>query len=76
MSVHGREGFMASGPSTQRRSNWWLWLLAIPFLALLFPQIYNFTDPTVLGFPFYYWYQLIWVIITAGLLWLVHVKAR
>jgi len=39
-------------------------LLGAPIVALLMPGIYNRTEPTFAGFPFFYWYQLLWVLIT------------
>ncbi len=42
-----------------------LFLLVIPFIVLLWPPFYNFNDPTLFGIPFFYWFQLSWVIITA-----------
>jgi hypothetical protein len=41
-------------------------LLAIPVLALLIVPIYARRGPEFLGFPFFYWYQLIWVFICAA----------
>lgn len=49
----------------RRRRSWFLLLLLIPFIALLYPPFYNFTQPTFIGIPFFYWFQLLWVIITA-----------
>jgi len=40
-------------------------LLIIPFIALLFPPFYNFREPEFIGIPFFYWYQLLWIVITA-----------
>ncbi len=37
-------------------------LLLLPFLGLLFPQAYARAEPTLFGFPFFYWYQLAWVV--------------
>ncbi len=37
------------------------WLLLLPFLGLLWVPLYNRHDPTLFGFPFFYWYQLAWV---------------
>ena len=34
------------------------WLLVLPLLATLIPPIYNRIEPTLLGIPFFYWYQL------------------
>ena len=42
-----------------------LWLLLIPFVGLLWVPFYNFHDPVLFGFPFFYWYQLAWVPVTA-----------
>jgi hypothetical protein len=33
---------------------------------------YNFRSPTLLGFPFFYWYQLAWVPVTAFLTWIAY----
>jgi Protein of unknown function (DUF3311) len=49
----------------RRRRSWFLLLLLIPFIALLYPPFYNFKQPTFIGIPFFYWFQLLWVIITA-----------
>ncbi len=50
----------------------WL-LLLLPFIGLLWVPFYN-TDalPSLFGFPFFYWYQLLWVPVTAFLIWLVY----
>ena len=51
---------------TQRRGrSWFLLLLLIPFIVLLYPPFYDFKQPTFIGIPFFYWFQLLWVIITA-----------
>ncbi len=55
---------MASRSGSKGRS-WLLWFLVIPFIALLFPQFYNFSQPDLIGVPFFYWYQLLWIVITA-----------
>jgi hypothetical protein len=44
----------------------------VPFLGLLYVPFYNKSDPMLWGFPFFYWYQLLWVPITVLLLWLVY----
>jgi hypothetical protein len=56
--------------ATRRR--WWYLLLAIPFVALLYPPLYARHDPELFGFPFFYWYQLAWVPLTAILTVLVY----
>jgi hypothetical protein len=37
-------------------------LLLVPFIGLLWVPFYNFTEPSLFGFPFFYWYQFAWVI--------------
>ena len=38
-------------------------LLAIPIAALVIVPIYARRSPELWGFPFFYWYQLVWVLI-------------
>ncbi|SAI71505.1 Protein of uncharacterised function (DUF3311) [Bordetella ansorpii] len=47
-------------------------LLLLPFLGLLWVPFYNQALPDFMGFPFFYWYQLLWVPITAFLTWIVY----
>ena len=47
-------------------------LLALPFLGLLGVPFYNQATPTLLGFPFFYWYQFAWVPLTSLLIWIVY----
>ena len=42
--------------------------IVAPFVAMLWIPSYNKTNPKLLGFPFFYWYQLLWVVITAVLM--------
>lgn len=39
-------------------------LLAIPLVALALVGTYARSGPTLWGFPFFYWYQMMWVILT------------
>ena len=50
--------------SARRR---WYWLLALPFVATLFPQVYASGGPDLFGMPFFYWYQFA-VIVFCGLI--------
>jgi hypothetical protein len=36
-------------------------LLLVPLIGVLIPPIYNDREPELFGFPFFYWYQLLWV---------------
>ncbi|MGN6330267.1 MAG: DUF3311 domain-containing protein [Motilibacteraceae bacterium] len=44
--------------------------LLAPFVALLWVSSYAKETPKLFGFPFFYWYQLLWVFIAAGLTYL------
>ncbi len=52
-------------PSSRSRTAWKL-LLLLPFIGLCFPQIYAKATPALFGFPFFYWYQFAWVILSLG----------
>lgn len=51
------------------------WLLLIPFIGLLWVPFYDQAGPALLGFPFFYWYQLAWVPASALLTWIVYRSA-
>ncbi len=51
-------------------------LLILPYLALCFPQFYARSTPALWGFPFFYWYQFLWVIATSALLGIVYRKLK
>ncbi len=63
----------------QVRYRWYL-LFLIPCVAMLTPPFFNVAVPSLGGIPFFYWYQLIWLGITAGLTvlveWLAHGSTR
>ena len=58
------------------RSKAALWLLVIPYIGLLWPSLYNSHEPSLFGFPFFYWYQLAWVPITATLTFIAYRSTR
>ncbi len=47
-------------------------LLLVPFIGLLWVPFYNSAEPELWGFPFFYWYQFVWVFITSFLIWVVY----
>lgn len=53
----------ANQPRSRRGA--WNWLLVVPALALAFPGIYSRPTPELFGFPFFYWYQIGWILISA-----------
>ncbi len=54
----------------------WYALLVLPFAGTLFPQLYNRAEPALWGLPFFYWYQLLWVILTTIILGIVVTATR
>ena len=58
--------------SAKRRTHLWYWLLLLPAFGLLFPSVYARATPALFGFPFFYWYQFAWVLITAAVTGLVY----
>jgi hypothetical protein len=51
-------------------------ILLLPYLALLWLPFYSGTQPSLLGFPFFYWYQFLWVPITSLLMYAVYRSAK
>lgn len=54
------------------RATAWRWLLLIPFIATLWVPFFNFKSPELGGFPFFYWYQLLWVPLSAVIIYIVY----
>jgi hypothetical protein len=48
-------------------------LLAIPLVALALVPTYASHTPKLWGFPFFYWYQLLWVLLTPLFTWAAYV---
>jgi hypothetical protein len=57
--------FHPQGEHSRRRKKAWYLLFLLPYLGLLWPPLYARTEPTLLGFPFFYWYQFAWVPLSA-----------
>jgi len=57
----------------RKKKRAWNWLLLLPAVGLLFPAIYNRGGPVLFGFPFFYWYQFAWIILTALISGVVYV---
>jgi hypothetical protein len=54
-----------------KRTRAWYALLILPFAGTLLPSIYDRAEPPLFGMPFFYWYQLAWVLLTSALLGIV-----
>jgi hypothetical protein len=47
-------------------------LITIGIVLPLLVPIYARSDPALFGIPFFYWYQMLWVLIDAALLWICY----
>ena len=63
-------------PERRRGWTWWYLLLLVQFVAVLWPPFYNRAEPHLVGMPFFYWYQLLWVIIGAVLTAIVYLATE
>lgn len=65
-----------SAISKSDAARWWNWLLLGPFIGVLWVPFYNRVHPELWGIPFFFWYQFLWVPISALLTGLVYLKTR
>ena len=47
-------------------------LLVVPFVAVLWVPWFNRPLPVLWGFPMFYWYQLLWIILSGVVIGLVY----
>ncbi len=50
----------------------WYVLLALFCLLVLWVPLYNRAEPTFIGLPFFYWFQLLLVLVGAALIGIVY----
>ncbi len=55
-----------------RRVRWGRLFLLLPFAAVLWVSAYNRIEPSLFGVPFFYWYQLVWILLSAVICFLVY----
>ncbi|MGF6410163.1 DUF3311 domain-containing protein [Paraburkholderia sp. MM5482-R1] len=67
---------MAHDADVKKASKHWLWLLLLPWIAMIWVPSYNRVEPQLFDFPFFYWYQLLWVLISAVITAFVYSKTR
>jgi hypothetical protein len=69
---------MNGAQGKRRKWSWWYLLFVVQFAVVLWPPLYNKAEPTLIGIPFFYWFQLLWVIVsavfTAVIYWMVRDK--
>jgi len=56
---------MLRRPNDRKPSQWWLVLLLAPFIGVLWVPFFNRIGPQLWGIPFFFWYQFLWVLISA-----------
>jgi hypothetical protein len=68
----------ARGAEAPRRSDRspWNWLLLVPIVVPLAVPLYNQTDPTLFGWPRFYWLQLAFVVLGVATTALVYRMTR
>ena len=54
---------MSRARNRRRGWSWWYLLFVLEFPAVLWPPFFNRIEPTWIGLPFFYWYQLLWVVL-------------
>ncbi|HEX4223731.1 MAG TPA: DUF3311 domain-containing protein [Pseudonocardiaceae bacterium] len=66
-------------PPDERRSaprfNAWNLLLLVPLLMLITPW-FNSDGPRLIGLPFFYWYQFLFVIVGVACVWIVYAMTK
>jgi hypothetical protein len=61
--------------SPNRLTPWHL-LLIIPYVAVLWVPFYNAVEPSFFGFPYFYAYQMAWVVISSAITAVVYFATR
>ncbi|RLQ94285.1 DUF3311 domain-containing protein [Falsibacillus albus] len=67
---------MNTEKSRKSKFSFWYVLLLVPFITTLFPGMYAFDEPRLMGFPFFYWYQLAMILLSGVLTIIVYVKTK
>jgi hypothetical protein len=64
---------MAQSKQTRVWLRYWPRLLfVLPFAAMLWVPSYNRIEPEFIGIPFFYWYQLLWILLGAAIVVVVY----
>jgi hypothetical protein len=77
-SVPAEPAPLADAVPAERRSDHssWNWLLLIPIVLPLVTPIYNRESPRLLGFPAFYWLQLLFILVGVATTTLVYQMTR
>jgi hypothetical protein len=70
----GLSGDIAMAQRSERRGGWSWWYLLFVFqlVAVAWPPFYNTVEPSWIGVPFFYWYQMACVLVAAVLTAIVY----
>ncbi len=63
---------MPTPPGPEPGWHWTRILFILPFIAVFWVPSYNRVEPALFGFPFFYWYQLLWIVIAAAIAGIVY----
>ncbi|BBH69422.1 hypothetical protein ACTI_61070 [Actinoplanes sp. OR16] len=63
-------------PTPAPRSRHWQWLLVLPVAAPLLTPLANRIEPTLLGVPFFFWYQFACALFAIAVITGVHLATR
>lgn len=73
MRFQGGTGAMTHDrPKRERWRRWQRLLFIVPFFAMLWVPSYNRLEPELGGIPFFYWYQLLWILLGAAIVAIVY----
>jgi dolichyl-phosphate-mannose--protein O-mannosyl transferase len=61
---------------SRSRSRHWQWLLLIPTAAPLLTPFTNRIEPTLLGVPFFFWYQFACALLATVVITVVYLATR
>ena len=48
-------------------------LFLVVFIITLWVPLFNRSTPSLFGFPFFYWYQIVAIIVSSFLIWIVYI---
>jgi hypothetical protein len=63
---------MSEAPRKSRVWSWWYLLLIVQLPLALWVGFYNVAEPTFIGLPFFYWFQMASILIAAVLTAIVY----
>jgi hypothetical protein len=63
---HQHEGRPPVEDNRKKSWSWWYLLLLLQFIPALWVPFYNSVEPSLIGMPFFYWFQLALVFASAA----------